>query len=129
MIDPLAFSQAPENVFFFRTSFPRDDQRDVLANSFLCRVSEHSLGALIPTGYRPIQFLADDGVIRGIDNGSQKCSGPFCLFSLGDVLERQKDQIISISRQATYIKHNRPGADRRELAVDLCSLKLSMFGK
>ena len=35
----------------------------MLTDGFLCLISEQSLGALVPTGYRPIELLAENGII------------------------------------------------------------------
>ena len=38
----------------------------MLTDGFLCLISEQSLGTLVPTGYRPVEFLAEDGIIGRI---------------------------------------------------------------
>src|SRR6202789_1253434 len=122
VFDSLAPCQAPKNVFFFRTSFPRDDERNMLTDGFLCLISEQSLSALVPTGYRPIEFLAEDGIIGRIDNGSQWGGCPFCQLPLGDVMEGENDQRIPDSRQSARVKHKCPSSGRK-FAVDLDSLE------
>jgi hypothetical protein len=42
-----------------------------MSDRFTRRVSEHSLGGLIPGIHAKIQILAEDGVIAGLNNGGK----------------------------------------------------------
>src|SRR5690349_3783833 len=72
MIYALTSFQAFDNSRFFILSVGRDQQGNGPADDFLGGVAEQPLRALIPTGDRPGQVLADDRVVRGIDNRTQQ---------------------------------------------------------
>src|SRR5579863_1986255 len=50
----------------------RNYQGNVVANGFFRAVAEQPFRTLIPTGDNSTQILAHDGIVRGIDDGSQQ---------------------------------------------------------
>ena len=74
MVDSLAAAKPREHLILFRSMVVRDDQVDVLADGFGSRVSEERLGASIPRSDHAVQRLADDGVVRGVDDCRQQRS-------------------------------------------------------
>ncbi len=63
MLDPLTSPESLKNGCFFSQEIVRNDQCDVLANSFLTGVLEYALGALVPAGDNAIEPLTDDGIV------------------------------------------------------------------
>ena len=60
-----------------------NDDRDRLADSLVCRIAEKALGALIPGRDDAVEGLADDRIVRGLDDRRQKsCSNMSGLRSV-----------------------------------------------
>src|SRR5690606_8132804 len=70
--DPLATAEPRQDrgnvVFLFR----RDENRNGLADRLLGRVPVHPLRTSIPAGDDPVQVLAQDGVVRRLDDRRQE---------------------------------------------------------
>src|ERR1700740_582195 len=49
----------------------RDNEKNMIANSFFSGISEHSFCRLIPTGNNTVEILTDNGVFRRIDYRSK----------------------------------------------------------
>src|SRR5690348_54188 len=71
MVDSFAGSELPEDLIFFVVQIFRNEPQHRAANDLLRGIAEHPIGSLIPALDHSIQIFADDGVIRGIDDGSK----------------------------------------------------------
>jgi len=71
MFHALAPPDARQNVGLLIHAIRRKKHQHRFAHDLRCRVAEDLLGAAIPGVDRPIQGLADNGVIGGIDDGGQ----------------------------------------------------------
>ena len=58
---------------------------DRLADDLLGRVAEQALRALVPAHDGAVETLADDGVVRGFDDGREVLRGSLAVFALADV--------------------------------------------
>jgi hypothetical protein len=75
MIRPLAVAQATQDGLLFVATVRWDDDRDRLADGLLRPVSENPLGTAIPGLDDSVQVLADDRVVRIVDDGCQTSDG------------------------------------------------------
>src|SRR6266852_5123624 len=96
MIDPLASANASTDLILLIHAIGRNDEGDVLTYGLLGGVAEEPLGGGIPSLNGPIRGLANNGILRGLDNGGQEArsrqSLGVLLFQpspLGDVPEDQ----------------------------------------
>ena len=91
MIDALAtFADGSRMSGLFLNTVRRNQHRDRLADRFPSRIAEQALGAPVPAGDDAVQILADDGVVRGIDNRAQQQDGSLGAFPRGDVLVKNR---------------------------------------
>src|SRR5437879_13239304 len=72
MIDPVAGANASTDLILLIHAIGRNDEGDVLTYGLLGGVAEEPLGGGIPSLNGPIRGLANNGVLRGIDNGGQE---------------------------------------------------------
>ena len=78
--------QAAHNAWEIIGKFRRDEQGNGLTHHFLGTIAVEPLCALIPTDNDPIEIFADNGIIRGFDNGCRvECLVFDQLDYLGDV--------------------------------------------
>src|SRR5579872_1288618 len=82
MIDSFTSFQSFKNLRFLIPTIFGNDQGDVPAHSFLAGVTEQPLRALIPTGDDAVQSLADNGVVGGIHNSSEKAACALAFVAL-----------------------------------------------
>ncbi len=75
VFDPLAAADLREHDVFFAQAVRRDQHRDRLADSVCGRVAEQALSAAIPRGDDAVQILADNRVVRRLDDGGESKSG------------------------------------------------------
>ena len=70
LVVPHGFAGAnlPQHEVFLALTNLRNDDADRLPDRFRGRIAEHALGGGIPRQDDPVQILADDGVIRRIDD-------------------------------------------------------------
>src|SRR5665213_1494004 len=62
-----------------------------LADGLRLRVAEETFRTLVPTGDDAVKVFADDGVIGGIDNSSQRGGGGIVLPPFGHVFNAQEN--------------------------------------
>ena len=72
MVHPFAAADSLEDPPHVLNAFRRHQQRDVLPDDLLGRVAEDSLGPTIPAGDDPFERLADDGIVRRLDDGREQ---------------------------------------------------------
>ena len=72
MIDALTHFDAPDNLRFLFKPIRGDEYGDGLTYRFGLRVAENPLCALVPARNNPIKILADNRVVRRIDNRAEK---------------------------------------------------------
>src|SRR5215475_4677730 len=82
MVDMISASNTFKNAMFLFAPAWRNQNRDRTADRFFGRIAKHSLCALVPTSNSAIKSLAYDGVIAGLDNGSEPPT-TFLAFSQG----------------------------------------------
>src|SRR5580765_5121817 len=71
MVYGAAGADLAEHMFLFGEPVSWDDEGDRLADDLCGGVTEHSLGRQIPRGDDPVQILADNGIVRKLDNRRQ----------------------------------------------------------
>ena len=71
MINALPPSEGRENISLFVKTVWRDDQSNMLADSFLGGVSKNSLCSFVPIGDSTVEGFRDNGILRGLDYGSE----------------------------------------------------------
>ena len=76
---------AGEHLFLLLDSIGRDDQRDRTSNGLVRRVPEHPGRARIPGGDDAVERLADDRVIRPLDDGGEVSLDLFRPSTIRDV--------------------------------------------
>jgi hypothetical protein len=86
MLDTLAAPDTFENRRLLIMPVRRNQNHDRLAYHFLGRIAEDSLRAVVPTGDYAVEVLANNGIIRGLDDG-------------GNSLRRVQGQQRPISRR------------------------------
>src|SRR6202042_2924445 len=69
--------------------FRRDDEGDRLADGFLTRVAEEALSPGVPGADDAVEGLTDDGVVRGLDDGSGPRPDLLRPLARGDIAEDQ----------------------------------------
>ena len=96
VLDPPPGLEARDDLVFFRDAIRRNDERDVAADRLLRRVAEQPLGGGVPALDDAVERLADDRVVRGLDDRREQprveqAAGLASLQSppLGDVAEDQ----------------------------------------
>ena len=104
-----------------------NEQRDRLADDLRRRVTEDSLRAGIPARDDALQSAPDDGICRGIDNGGQPLCGLLAPLPLGDVFDRQQDQIQII--ETSGVEPHRPLAEFFEVVLNLEIVEGGVPGK
>ena len=73
VIDPIAMTDAIEDLRHLLAPFRRHDQMDGLADGFLRGIAEQALRALVPRGDAAFQRLADDRIVgRGDDRRQER---------------------------------------------------------
>src|SRR3984893_3269295 len=95
MLDTLAAPDTFENCRLLIMPVRRNQNRDRLAYHFLGRIAEDSLRAVVPTGDYAFEVLANNGIIRGLDDGGN---------SLRRVQGRQR--LISRRREGAQAGHH-----------------------
>ena len=71
MIDAFPARNSRQDVGFLSRALQGQEPVHRFAHRLCGRVAEQPLGAGIPRGHHPIQGLADDGVVGGLDHGRQ----------------------------------------------------------
>jgi hypothetical protein len=69
VLDALTASDTFENRRLLIKPVRRNQNRDRLTYHFLGRIAEDALCALVPIDDYAVKVLADDGIIRGLDDG------------------------------------------------------------
>src|SRR5687767_325899 len=89
MVDALAATHALENVILLRLSIRRDNAADVLSDHLLRCEAEEPLGARIPRQHGAVERLADNRVVRPLDDGGEAGAGLLGPAAFGDVADHQ----------------------------------------
>src|SRR5205085_2580209 len=82
---PLAPAKPRQDRILFGEPVRRKQNSDRAADHFVRRVAENDLGTPVPARDDAVQILADDRVVRGLDNGRQVGAGIFPDRALADV--------------------------------------------
>src|SRR5437762_2031487 len=88
MLNTLSASQSRNNISFLREAIRRNNERDVTANSFFCRIPKYSLCAFVPTRDHAIKVLAHNGIVRGTNNRGEEATRLLVLLLISDVQEK-----------------------------------------
>ena len=92
VFDPLPGLQGGDDLVLFGDAVRRNDQGDVTPDGLLGRVAEQPLGGGVPALDDAVQRLADDGVVRRLDDRRQQAGVQklFRLFVRVAPLRRQR---------------------------------------
>ena len=71
VLDPLSEPQAAQDLALLGEPFGGDERRDRSSHDLLGGVSEHPLRGCVEGLDDPVQVLADDSVVGGLDDGGQ----------------------------------------------------------
>jgi hypothetical protein len=85
MIYALTSSKSRKDLSLLVLQLRRNDPGDRLANHLVRVITEYAGCTGIPGGDLAFQALADDGVIRGVDDGSEPFQLNICLMALRNV--------------------------------------------
>ena len=78
----IACPDLTQNRRLFVLQFRRNDGQDRTANDFVGRVTKHPLGCGIPVRNDTVEILGNNGIVGGIDNGSESS-----MLRLDDIFE------------------------------------------
>ena len=95
MGDPLTGSDAAQHHVFLGLTIGRDDHANRPADGLGGGVPEHALGRAIPRHDRAVQVLADDRVVRRLDNPGE--------VTKGDVIERFLHVLVAYRQEALAV--------------------------
>ena len=90
VIHALAPLQPRQDLPLFFLPVCRNHDHDRLPDRFRGRIAVKALRPAVPAGDLPGEILADDGVIRGIDDGAEQQPRLFGFPALGDVTRNAK---------------------------------------
>ena len=68
MVEFISTPDMLEHDFFLSVALWRDYQGNVTTDGLGCRIAEHTLRSPIPRHDYAVQGLADDGIVRRVDN-------------------------------------------------------------
>jgi hypothetical protein len=71
VLNHLAAADAREDIVFLGLACGWDDQADRLSNRLARRIAKHALGGVVPRGDDAGQVLADNGILRRLDQGGK----------------------------------------------------------
>ena len=95
-IDPPALPQPLEDRPELMQALRRDDEVDRTADSLFCGIAVARLRAGVPARHDPVQRLAQDGVLRRLDDARQMRSLVLHPPQLGDVDERHHHSVDDV---------------------------------
>ena len=105
MINALPPSEGRQNISLFVKTVWRDDQSNMLADSFLGGVSKNSLCSFVPIGDSTVEGFSDNGILRGLDYGSEtgeRLLGALALSLMSRFDSRTEMIFPRASRSATH---------------------------
>ena len=114
MVHTFATLEPRENFRFFLLALRRNKHRNGPADGFLGRVAEQALSAFVPTGDNAVKVFADDGVVRGIDNRSQRSGDDIGVLPLGHVFDREENHL-----RRAVVPFQPPGVEQHRAPPDL----------
>src|SRR4051794_19046910 len=79
MVDPLAGTDSRQYLWLLVLAVVRDQNIDRAPDHFSGRIAEDPLRARVPGQDDAFEILADDRVVRRLDDGRQMLGGPLCL--------------------------------------------------
>ena len=82
MIYSVSRLNAPNDLHFFTVAIGGNDESNALANGFFGAISKYPFGTAIPTGDRSIETLADDCVVRGVNDSGEQAGNPSTFHCL-----------------------------------------------
>ena len=88
VVDPLTPFDLPENLLLLLDVFGRDEDRHGLANRLGGGVAKDPLGACIPGPNDALEALADDRIVRGIDDCGQMAGDESSVVPVARVRSR-----------------------------------------
>jgi hypothetical protein len=91
MIDRFAAAYLFQEFLQFMQAVDWNQTIDRIADHLVGRISEQTLRSSIPAGDRAVQRLADDSVVRMLDDRRQTAGGVFRSLPFGNVTEDQYD--------------------------------------
>ena len=89
VLDPFPASNSLHDAGQLIRPVVRENRRNGSSDHLLGGVAECPLGAAVPAGDHAVQILAEDGIVRGLDNRSQQTAGFVGAPARGDVPEHQ----------------------------------------
>src|SRR5690349_2822738 len=91
MVDALAGAQAPEDFRLLVLTLGRNENGDGLADHLFGGVAENARGTFIPGDDDAVERLADDGIVRRRNDGSQSAAQLFRVPDGGTVLRHWRE--------------------------------------
>jgi hypothetical protein len=85
MLDRLPCADPAQDEIFFGQPLLWNDDGDRPADDLLRRVPEQSLGSLVPGLHDAVEVLADDRIVRILDDGGEAQGVPFRSAYIGDL--------------------------------------------
>ena len=85
VVDPLAPPDAGQHLVLLGAAVVGDDEGDVPAHRLRGGPAEDALGPGVPGGDDAVERLADDRVVRGVDDGGEARLGDLASALRGDV--------------------------------------------
>src|SRR5262245_10098437 len=71
VVDAIALSELPKHLVFFAPALLRNDRTDRAADHFFGGISKDTFGPSVPGLDRTFEILADDGIVRGFNDGGE----------------------------------------------------------
>ena len=85
VFDAIAGTNLAQDHRFIAVKLWRNDGQHVTSNDLVRGVTEDPLSGSVPVGDHAIQVFAYDGIIRGVNDGSQLAGRAFVKSLLGDI--------------------------------------------
>jgi hypothetical protein len=86
VLDAYAGAESREDSWFFVYMIFRDENRDWLADHFVGGVAEDALRSGVPARDDAFERFADDGIIRGINQGGEPIRSQFRTLKIRELL-------------------------------------------
>ena len=87
MVHSLARMNSIKDLLFFVVSVRWNNQGDGFVDCLVRAKAEQFFRSSIPAGNNTIQILANDGVVRRLNDGGQMTAGIFVTFAFRDIAQ------------------------------------------